>query len=147
MKKRKRISIDMNAVLYIFLVLVAIFLVYLIMHYHTIQSEGIIVKGEIQSVQRVWESDGEGGGSYQIHTRIKYSIDGVEYTDIVESYMGENGDFVEVLYMPTEPEHIYSLTELEIRLKVTKYVLVGWIVGWIAIMYIVDIAFKYSNKP
>ena len=39
----------------------------------------------------------------------KYNIDGKEYRCKVRSKLGNYGDKVELIYLPSEPEHVFSL--------------------------------------
>ena len=39
----------------------------------------------------------------------KYNIDGKEYRCKVRSNLGNYGDKVELIYLPSEPEHVFSL--------------------------------------
>ena len=92
MKKKRKIILNYNVILYIFVIAIIVLLCYFKIRYHNIITHGIPVQCEIIDV-----------------TYIKYNIDGKEYRCKVRSKLGNYGDKVELIYLPSEPEHVFSL--------------------------------------
>ena len=104
MKKKRKIILNYNVILYIFVIAIIVLLCYFKIRYHNIITHGIPVQCEIIEVTRGTEN-----GTYTDVTYIKYNIDGKEYRCKVRSKLGNYGDKVELIYLPSEPEHVFSL--------------------------------------
>lgn len=145
MKRRKKRSyFNPEVILFLFVLFIIFLCIYLKLYYHRIETEGIPVQCEIQSVREVWESSDSG---YQTVTCVKYNIDEIEYTYSLNAYVGKTGDIVEMVYLPSELGAVYFLKNIESRSQVVNYVLVGWVLGWIFLKVFMDIMFKLFYRP
>lgn len=114
MKKKRKIILNYNVILYIFVIAIIVLLCYFKIRYHNIITHGIPVQCEIIEATTEWEemeavTRGTENGTYTDVTYIKYNIDGEEYRCKVRSKLGNYGDKVELIYLPSEPEHVFSL--------------------------------------
>ena len=114
MKKKRKIILNYNVILYIFVIEIIVLLCYFKIRYHNIITHGIPVQCEIIEATTEWEeirgvTRGTENGTYTDVTYIKYNIDGKEYRCKVRSKLGNYGDKVELIYLPSEPEHVFSL--------------------------------------
>ena len=101
-------------ILYIFVIAIIVLLCYFKIRYHNIITHGIPVQCEIIEATTECEeirgaTRGTENGTYTDVTYIKYNIDGKEYRCKVRSKLGNYGDKVELIYLPSEPEHVFSL--------------------------------------
>ena len=132
MKKKRKIILNYNVILYIFVIAIIVLLCYFKIRYHYIITHGIPVQCEIMEATTEWEemeavTRGTENGTYTDVTYIKYNIDGEEYRCKVRSNLGNYGDKVELIYLPSEPEHVFSLKGAISFSEVVNYVLIGWI--------------------
>lgn len=114
MKKKRKIILNYNVILYIFVIAIIVLLCYFKIRYHNIITHGIPVQCEIIEATTEWEemeavTRGTENGTYTDVTYVKYNIDGKEYRCKVRSKLGNYGDKVELIYLPSEPEHVFSL--------------------------------------
>ena len=114
MKKKRKIILNYNVILYIFVIAIIVLLCYFKIRYHNIITHGIPVQCEIIEATTEWEeirgvTRGTENGTYTDVTYIKYNIDGKEYRCKVRSNLGNYGDKLELIYLPSEPEHVFSL--------------------------------------
>ena len=74
-------------------------------------------------------------------------IDGKEYRCKVRSNLGNYGDKVELIYLPSEPEHVFSLKGAISFSEVVNYVLIGWILFWVFGKLFIDWIFDRFYEP
>ena len=133
---KKKIILNYNVILYIFVIAIIVLLCYFKVRYHNIITHGIPVQCEIIEATTEWEeirgvTRGAENGTYNDVTYVKYNIDGEEYRCKVRSKLGNYGDKVELIYFPSEPEHVFSLKGAVAFSEVVNYVLIGWILFWV----------------
>lgn len=135
------------AVMYAFFIVITIVFIFIYRREHNVKTQGIPIQCEILSVTQEWESDNDllEGGIYQDITCVKYKIDGVEYTDTIKADLGETGDEIELIYLPSNPEKVYSLIVMESGSEIMKYIAIGWFVYWL-FMTVLLIFIMIRNK-
>ncbi len=152
MKKKRKIILNYNVILYIFVIAIIVLLCYFKIRYHNIITHGIPVQCEIIEATTEWEeiigvTRGNENGTYNDVTYVKYNIDGEEYKDKVRSKLGNYGDKVELIYLPSEPEHVFSLKGAVAFSEVVNYVLIGWILFWVFGKLFIDWIFNRFYEP
>lgn len=152
MGKKRKEFLNYNVILYIFVIAIIVLLCYFKFHYHNIITHGIPVQCEIIRTATEWEemegvTRGAENGIYNDVTYVKYNIAGKEYRDKVQSMLGKSGDKVELVYLPLEPEHVYSMERAVYGSEVVNYVLIGWVLFWIFGKLSIDWLFDRFYKP
>lgn len=152
MKKKRKIILNYNVILYIFVITIIVLLCYFKIRYHNIITHGIPVQCEIIEATTEWEeirgvTRGTENGTYNDVTYVKYNIDGEEYRCKVRSKLGNYGDKVELIYLPSEPEHVFSLKGAISFSEVVNYVLIGWILFWVFGKLFIDWIFDRFYEP
>ena len=152
MKKKRKIILNYNVILYIFVIAIIVLLCYFKIRYHNIITHGIPVQCEIIEATTEWEeirgvTRGTENGTYNDVAYLKYNIDGKEYRCKVRSNLGNYGDKVELIYLPSEPEHVFSLKGAIAFSEVVNYVLIGWILFWVFGKLFIDWIFNRFYEP
>ena len=98
-------------------------------------------KSGAQDIDFQEKEDASLGGGFILN------IDGKEYRCKVRSNLGNYGDKVELIYLPSEPEHVFSLKGAIAFSEVVNYVLIGWILFWVFGKLFIDWIFDRFYEP
>lgn len=135
-KSAKRGYLLLVVVMYVFVIAITFVFIFMYRREECVKTQGIPVQCEILSVTQKWESDDDltEGGRYQDITYVKYKVGGTEYTGTIRANLGEPGDETELVYLPSNPGKVYSLSVIASGQEIMKYIAVGWCVYWLLLL-------------
>lgn len=147
-KRKKKFYFDSSIVFYLGAIALIFYFFYAKWFFNKIETQGIPIKCTIVALCEEEDEpiEGQKGVGYHYVTTVEYCIDGKTYFDTDRGHLGEVGDIIEMVYLPSNLKNVYSLSVVASRSRIMNVVGTGVVIFAIFLKFFLDYIFKHYYK-